>query len=122
MRMWMVDPKILCKQHLLGEHVETHMFKGHIERKKSIQGYIANNCVEVKSIVNRHAELVEEIKRRGYNHNSELNRIQYEHLSRTDQEYNIDRAASQQELLKRCPRCLTNYLREKGHEETSHRV
>ncbi len=28
MRMWMVDTKKLCRQHLLAEHSEMHMFAG----------------------------------------------------------------------------------------------
>jgi thermostable 8-oxoguanine DNA glycosylase len=98
------------------------MFKGHIERKKSIQGYIDKNCVEVKSIVSRHAALAEEIKRRGYKHASELREVQYGHLSLADREYNINRAASQYELLRRCPRCFTNYLQEEHDEERSHSI
>ena len=34
MRMWMIDPKLLCRKHLLGEHGEIHkhlpsLRKGH---------------------------------------------------------------------------------------------
>lgn len=32
MRMWVVNPKILCRKHLLGEHVELHMATGHLQR------------------------------------------------------------------------------------------
>ena len=106
MRMWMVDPRILCRKHLLGEHVETHMFKGHIERKKGIKGYIWKNCVEVKSITQRHADLVTEMIRRGYKHNSDLESVSIEHLSLTDREYIINRTSSQLELLRRCPDCF----------------
>ena len=35
MRMWLVNPALLCRQHLLGEHVEMHMFAGHI-----LEGYV----------------------------------------------------------------------------------
>jgi hypothetical protein len=28
MRMWMVPPKVMCRKHLLGEHVEIHMLAG----------------------------------------------------------------------------------------------
>jgi hypothetical protein len=31
MRMWMVNPRIMCGNHLLGEHLETHMFYGIIK-------------------------------------------------------------------------------------------
>ena len=32
MRMWMIDPKLLCRKHLLGEHLEIHMFVGTINK------------------------------------------------------------------------------------------
>lgn len=124
MRMWMVDPRILCRKHLLGEHVESHMFKGHIERKKSIKGYIDKNCVEVRSIVARHSDLVTEMVRRGYRHASELESVSTEHLSLTDLEYNINRIASEVELLRRCPNCFLNYMALEGttHDKTSDSV
>ena len=34
MRQWMVDPRLLCRKHLLGEHVENHMFIGTLKRVK----------------------------------------------------------------------------------------
>ena len=33
MRMWGVDPKQMCRQHLLGEHVELHMQAGAVLEK-----------------------------------------------------------------------------------------
>lgn len=70
MRMWMVDPRIMCKQHLLGEHAEIQMFIGTISRGKSVRGYLEKGLLEVHSLYARHEELVEEMKRRGYNHSS----------------------------------------------------
>lgn len=40
MRMWKVNPKNMCRQHLLGEHVECHMFVGAILKGISLSGYI----------------------------------------------------------------------------------
>ena len=37
MRMWMVDPQIMCRQHLLGEHTEMHMFVGTLKRGPALQ-------------------------------------------------------------------------------------
>ena len=45
MRMWMVDPKIMCRKHLLGEHVEHHMFVGTINKRISIVGYLRDNLL-----------------------------------------------------------------------------
>ena len=36
MRMWMIDPTMLCTKHLLGEHVELHMFVGTINKNKKL--------------------------------------------------------------------------------------
>ena len=40
MRMWMVDPKKMCRKHLLGEHVEIHMMVGTLLKGRSIDGFL----------------------------------------------------------------------------------
>ena len=72
MRMWLVDPKNLCSRHLLGEHVEMHMFVGTIKKGRKIDGYIKNGLVDTDKIKKRHDDLAEEMIRRGFNHASEL--------------------------------------------------
>jgi hypothetical protein len=72
MRMWMVNPKTMCRQHLLGEHVECHMFVGTIKRGKSIKGYLDKGLLEIHNLQKRHEDLVEEMQRRGYKHKSPL--------------------------------------------------
>ena len=66
MRMWMVPPRYLCNKHLLGEHVELHMFAGYINKWISLDGYVANGLVDTSLMNRRHDELVEEI--RGFCH------------------------------------------------------
>lgn len=109
MRMWMVDPDIMCLKHLCGEHLELHMFVGSIERNVSIQGYINNNLLEPSSIVERHEELVREMEKRGYNHKSPIT-IDWERFNKHFQmkrvkDHKIDREAALQELLSRCSVC-----------------
>jgi hypothetical protein len=70
--MWNVDPKMLCRNHLLGEHRELHALVGIINRKICLDGYIANRLIEVHNIKTRHQELVQEMQCRGYNHKSSL--------------------------------------------------
>lgn len=70
MRMWNVNPRLMCRQHLLGEHLEMHMFIGCITKNKNIDGYINNGFVETDNIINRHEELVVEMTRRSFNHKS----------------------------------------------------
>lgn len=113
MRMWMVDPRILCTKHLLGEHVEIHMFVGHINAGKRLGRYIDNNCVEPKSLVSRHRELANEMRRRGMNHDSDLEDI-IEPVSSVDNEAIIDREISLYELLARCKECSENYNKMNG--------
>jgi len=72
MRMWMVPPEMLCRQHLLGEHNELHMLVGSINRNISVAGYIDGGLAEIHNIVSRHDALVVEMTKRGYNHKSPL--------------------------------------------------
>jgi|GEM_PF-697546 len=98
MRMWNINPKILCRQHLLGEHVEMHMFEGTVKKGISIQGYIDKGLINPSEIKKRHNELVEEMKNRGFNHNSpiEIN---------IKKKNPIDKDKSLSELLERCKKC-----------------
>ena len=72
MRMWMVDPKKLCRKHLLGEHVECHMFVGTILKEISLLEYKEKGLMEVHNLKDRYKKLSEEMISRGYNHNSPL--------------------------------------------------
>lgn len=72
MRQWLVNPNVLCRKHLLGEHVECHMFLGTIKKGSSLSGYISGGLVEVDKIVKRHRELADEMEARGYKHQSPM--------------------------------------------------
>lgn len=108
MRMWGVSSKILCKKHLLGEHVEMHMFVGHMNKGYSIKGFLDKNLLDVKKIKERHDELAEEIKSRGYNHNSDLQEIKIK-FSEYQKSYNINVEKSLEDLLSRCSECRDRY-------------
>jgi hypothetical protein len=112
MRMWMVDPKILCQKHLCGEHLETHMFLGSLKNGKKIDGFITNNLFEPRSLYQRHEDLKNEMIRRGYNHKSEMNEHECEcilNLSIEQQYWEIDKLKAFRDLLNRCPECLRRY-------------
>ena len=104
MRMWCVDPEVLCRQHLLGEHLELHLFAGTILANKSLKGYIKNGLVEVHNIRKRHRFLVREMKRRQYNHKSELPSFIAPILGK------VDRKANLIELSRRCSECRKNIM------------
>jgi hypothetical protein len=95
----MVNPKRMCDQHLLGEHVELHMLVGSIRLKKSLTGFVANGLIEVASIRRRHQELVREMARRGFRHQSPLPRFPAKKLGR------VVRKKSLANLLARCKAC-----------------
>lgn len=104
MRMWMVDPRTMCSRHLLGEHVELHMFVGTIKRKKSLDGYIKNNCVEPKSIKKRHDLLVKEMKKRGWKgHKTEIENPDISYLKNIN--VKVDKEKSLEDLINRCSEC-----------------
>lgn len=103
MRMWMVEPKILCRKHLLGEHVELHMMAGHLRLGRKVDGFVAHNCVEPKSIGARHKALAAEMTRRGYKHASPLH--QPDVAAHQRPEAKVDAVASLMALLDRCEEC-----------------
>ena len=72
MRMWNVNARKMCRNHLLGEHVECHMFFSNIKNKKNISGYLKNGLIETHNLKKRHNILSKELLRRGYKHKSPL--------------------------------------------------
>lgn len=110
--MWMVDPKIMCRQHLCGEHVEVHMFLGHLKRRKKVDGYIRNNCLEMRALYHRHEALANEMSRRNYKHKSPINEIDLECAYDYPKEQlyaRVNEVQSQEDLLARCPVCRRKY-------------
>lgn len=75
MRIWDLEPDILCDRHLLGEHRELHAVWSILSKGK--RGY-ANHPEtlrwrgRLKALYARHEVLVEEMKRRGFDHRSPL--------------------------------------------------
>jgi len=109
MRQWMVDPRVLCRKHLLGEHVEHHMFVGSINKGILIDGYLRDNLLEPMSLLTRHIELAREMAARGYNHKSDLPSVSIARMSSRQLFTKIDREAALAELVRRCPECRTRY-------------
>jgi ribosomal protein L44E len=97
--MWNIETEKMCNQHLLGEHVEMHMFVGCLSKNKSIQGYLDKKLIEVHNIEKRHSELVEEMKKRGFNHKSKLPGYKKIKLGK------IDVRANKIDLRNRCKEC-----------------
>lgn len=115
MRMWMVDPGLMCVKHLLGEHVEMHMFLGTIKKGKKLDGYVRNNLLQFRSIVSRHSELANEMSKRGMTHKSELNQLPETNYPYFIKESIVTKSKASEDLFSRCPECrnrLFTYLKE----------
>ena len=100
MRMWKVDVKKMCRKHLLGEHVELHMFVGTILKGISLKGYVEKGLIETSYIFRRHQEIVAEMRRRGMNHKSPLPEFEIDKMGEIDVEEN------ERELHRRCVECM----------------
>lgn len=110
MRMWMVDPKIMCKNHLLGEHLELHMLVGVFRKKQRIDGFLGSNALEPKSVVSRHKELVNELSIRWRKvHITPLNSVDISYLTVEQANWKIDRGKALELLISRCPECRRRY-------------
>jgi hypothetical protein len=75
-RMWMLHPRVLCRDHLLGEHTEIHQVAGtlatHDHGESIVRGHAERGQVDTSRLSERHEALAAELERRGYTHDSPL--------------------------------------------------
>ena len=116
----MVDPAVLCRQHLLGEHVELHMIVGSVRKGRDLTWMLDRGLLEPSRVEERHAALVTEMRRRGYGHRSPIcPTVCYavKGLYGVTGEQLVDPRRSVKELAERCAPCrhrinLTDQRRE----------
>jgi hypothetical protein len=116
MRMWMIDPKLMCMQHLLGEHGEIHKHRHNFVKGHSIAGRIEGNAVEPMAMKSRHDELEAEIVRRAIEAGRKPPCSPFEQpdLSAYPEEqrvYRIDVDASMEMLVERCEDCRKRVMK-----------
>ncbi len=75
MRIWDIQPALLCRQHLLGEHRELHAIWNVITQNK--KGYSHHPETlrwngKLPALHKRHEQLVKEMMRRNFTHTSPL--------------------------------------------------
>jgi len=107
MRMWMVNPKLMCREHLLGEWRELKMFVGTLKRKKkngdpvSVTRYAEYKLIEPLRLYDRYLELKDELIRRGYQNKMVLDPkdIPLDHLTKKERETVVPREWSLKQLL-----------------------
>ena len=119
MRMWMVPPKVLCRKHLLGEHVELHMLVGAINKEKRLNGFLEKQLIFPEWIISRHEEIAREIVIRGYNHDSPLQEITkfgyFSYLIHNTPTYTLEDVMNRnlEVLWDRCEECKKRIFRGK---------
>lgn len=104
--MWMLNPKFMCRQHLIGEHGEIHKAIGNLRRSgRWAKNLIAKGYLEPQNFRKRHDELEEEMLRRGYKHFSPLTKYKF-----SESLYGkIDRKKALKDITERCEECRKNF-------------
>ena len=121
MRMRMTEPAYMCRKHLLGEHVEHHMFMGSIKKGISMRGYLDNNLMQPEDLLNRHHELVAEMTKRWMNHRSPITEEEedifnkwLDSLPRAERKWKVKPLESLADLHHRCPECRERFKNKYG--------
>ena len=107
MRMWMINPQMLCNKHLLGEHGELHKFIPSFRKKYRIDNRVSPVVqIELSSYQSRHDELATEMLSRGMNHKSPLPELpDFSYLPQHQYEAKVDKNISIKDLKDRCENC-----------------
>lgn len=79
MRIWDINPRYLCRKHLLAEHRELHGLWNILTKHKGKGGYSLHPETlrwvnKKKALYSRHEKLVKEFFRRGYKHYTSLDK------------------------------------------------
>ncbi|PIT94381.1 pyrimidine dimer DNA glycosylase [Candidatus Falkowbacteria bacterium CG10_big_fil_rev_8_21_14_0_10_39_9] len=79
MRIWDVEPKYLCRKHLLAEHRELHGLWNILTKHGGKGGYSHHPETrrwvgKTSALYNRHEALIREFIRRGYHHYTPLDK------------------------------------------------
>ena len=105
MRMWMINPKLLCNKHLLGEHGEIHKHRHNFVKRHKIDKRIELGQIEPSAMLIRHNELVLEMKTRGMNHQSPYEMPDISYLPASQRTFKVNRSAALEDLHRRCEAC-----------------
>jgi hypothetical protein len=112
MRMWMIDPQLMCRKHLLGEHGEIHKFLPSFRKGHKVDGRFDPIVqIQFQGYIERHDALAFEMAERGYNHKSPLvdvpdfSLIYPQHYDKL-----VDVQLAYADLMARCDKCRTGDL------------
>jgi len=102
MRMWMIDPILMCDAHLNEEHSYIHQLQWHIRKGHTLDVLLAGH-VEPQNAKTRHDLLASEMVRRGHNHRSPVSASQLQVPSEFHKV--VDRKQSHTDLMVDCSKC-----------------
>lgn len=106
MRMHMINPKMLCKNHFLGEHNEIHKHRHNFVKHHSIKGRVEPDPqIEPSSMGARHDLLVSDFARRGYIHASPYIQPDISYLPDHHRLAKVDVYKSLCLLMDKCDKC-----------------
>lgn len=104
--MWMINPKLLCNKHLLGEHGEIHKHRHNFEKRHKIDKRISPVVqIEPGSMESRHDELAMEMVVRKMNHMSPFIQPDITYLPDEQKYAKVNIENSITDLIDRCPEC-----------------
>ena len=104
--MWMINPKLLCNKHLLGEHGEIHKHRHNFVKQHKITKRISPVVqIEPENMETRHNALAEEMIARGFNHNSPFVQPDISYLKPDERFAKADLSINIIDLKNRCPEC-----------------
>lgn len=107
--MWMIDPTLLCKQHILGEHHEIHKHRYSFEHEHSFEGYLRDTVtVEPLAMKERHDQLVDYLD----NHDSPYSMPDLSYMPEWHRQAEVDQLESIVTLIIRCEDCREKILEE----------
>lgn len=106
MRVWDINPKCLCRKHLLAEHRELHGLWNILTKHKGKGGYSRHPETlrwvgKTRALYERHGLLVKEFLKRGYKHHTPLDKKYAK--GKKSQSIFINTLAEQKILLKNKP-------------------
>ena len=104
MRMWMIDPTLLCRKHLLGEHYEIHKAVGFLRNGRSLEPWVINGYLDPRLLQSRHDAIAQELAAREYIHSSPLD-VPAINLAFTKHIRVISKAKAKKDLVSRCEGC-----------------
>lgn len=103
----MVDPRLMCTKHLIGEHGEIHKHRHVFVKKYSIAG--RRGQIEPVAMLSRHDELATEMINRGFSHKSPFEQPDISYLPEADRNGCVDVPSSHADLINRCSACKMKF-------------